>query len=270
MNSAATAFSTFLLENTIVVFMLVLTRIGSLIIVAPGFGAHSAPMRVRALLAIAISAVITPLYVPSLSLQVHNLIHLAALMSREASIGLIMGSVVLIMFSSLQVAGQIVGQMSGMQMAGTFDQTLDNTVSVFAKLLDLVAMSVFLLIGGHRTLMSALLNTFKHLPPGMTKHAPDGVELLQVTISHSFEIGLRAAAPIMMSVLLAVIITGLISRTLPQLNILAIGFGINILVLLGSLLFSIGAIVWLFQSQVAIAIERASEYFAAPTDWHMP
>lgn len=267
MQTAADTLTTFLLENTIVVFMLVLTRVGGLIIVAPGFGANSAPMRIRALLAIAISAVITPLYVPSLSLQVHNMIHLAALMSREASIGLIMGSVVLIMFSSLQVAGQIVGQMSGMQMAGTYDPMLDSTVSVFAKLLDLVAMAVFLLIGGHRTLMAALLDTFKHLPPGMTKHAPDGVQLLQVTISQSFEVGLRASAPVMMSVLLAVIVTGLISRTLPQLNVLAIGFGINILVLLGSLLFSIGAITWLFQAQVAIAIERASEYFAAPADW---
>jgi flagellar biosynthetic protein FliR len=262
MDAATAALSTALLENTIVVFMLILTRLGGLIIVAPGFGASSAPIRIRALLSIAIAAVITPLHIPSLSLEVHNLIHLAALLAREASIGLIMGSVVLIMFSSLQVTGQVVGQMSGMQMAGAYDAATDNTVSVFAKLLDLVSMAVFLLIGGHRALMSALLDTFKHLPPGLSKHAPGGAQLLQQTLSQSFEVGLRAAAPIMMSVLLAVIVTGLISRTLPQLNILAIGFGINILVLLGSLLFSIGAITWLFQAQISIAIERAVDFFA--------
>lgn len=259
------SIATFLLENAIVVFLLILTRIGGLIIVAPGFGANSAPVRIRALLAIAVAALITPLYVPALSLQVNNLVHLAALLAREASIGLIMGSVVLIMFSSLQVTGQLVGQMSGLQMADAYDPNTNSNVSVFAKLLDVVAMAVFLLIGGHRTLMSALLNSYQDLPPGATDKAPDGVMLLQVTLSQSFEVGLRAAAPVAMSVLLAVIVTGLISRTLPQLNILAIGFGINVLVLLGSLLLSVGAIVWLFQAQVNVAMERAADYFAHAT-----
>jgi flagellar biosynthetic protein FliR len=267
MESVTSTFSAFLLENTLLVFLLILTRIGGLVMVAPGFGATSAPMRIRALLAVAIAALVTPLHVPMLSLHVNNLVHLTALVAREASIGLVMGSVVLIMFSSLQVTGQMIGQMSGMQLADTYDPGSDNTVSVFAKLLDVVSMAVFLLIGGHRTLMAALLDSYRYLPPGLSKEPLAAVELLQVTLSHSFEVGLRAAAPIAMSVFLAVIVTGLISRTLPQLNVLAIGFGINILVLLGSLLFSIGSIVWVFQEHVGVAIERAALFFSEPGEW---
>jgi flagellar biosynthetic protein FliR len=270
MNAAANVVSTFLFENTIIVFILVFTRLAGLIMVAPGFGAKSTPIRVRAFLAVAVAVLITPMHAPSLTLTVHNLVHLSALVVREASIGLVMGTTVFIMFTSLQVTGQIIGHMSGLQLADTFDPSSNTTVSVFAKLLDVVALSVFLLIGGHRTLMAALLDSYHHLPPGLTRQSLDVVELLQVTISQSFEVGLRAAGPVMMALLLSVIVTGLISRTLPQLNILAIGFGINIMVLLGSLLFSIGAIIWLFQAQVDIAMERASFFFSSSVDTLTP
>jgi flagellar biosynthetic protein FliR len=266
MNSAANVVSVFFLENTVVVFILIFTRVCGLIMVAPGFGANATPIRVRAMLALAVAALVTPMHVPSLTLTVHNLVHLTSLIVREASIGLVMGTVVFIMFASLQVTGQIIGQMSGLQLADTFDPSTNSSVSIFAKLLDVVAMAVFLLIGGHRTLMAALLDSYHHLPPGLTEQNPGVVELLQVTISQSFEVGLRAAGPVMMSLLLAVIVTGLISRTLPQLNILAIGFGINILVLLGSLLFSIGAMIWIFQDQVDVAMERVSFFFSSSVD----
>jgi flagellar biosynthetic protein FliR len=50
--------------------------------------------------------------------------------------------------------------------------------------------------------------------------------------------------------LLATLILGTLSRTLPQLNVMALGFGLNALVALGILSVSLGAMVWIFQDQV--------------------
>jgi flagellar biosynthetic protein FliR len=102
-------------------------------------------------------------------------------------------------------------------------------------------------IGGHRQLMQVLLDTFRWMPPGKTSFGPTLLEALTDVTSLSFSLGVRAAAPALVALLLANLILGLISRTLPQLNVMALGFGINILVVLAVMAASLGAIVWLFQ-----------------------
>ena len=62
--------------------------------------------------------------------------------------------------------------------------------------------------------------------------------------------GLRTPAPAMTELLLALLVLALIGRNLPQINVLAVGFGINTLVALATLLLSLGAIVWAFQEQI--------------------
>lgn len=61
-------------------------------------------------------------------------------------------------------------------------------------------------------------------------------------VSESFFMAVRAAAPAMIALLLATLVLGLIGRTLPQLNILVLGFGINSLVALSTLAVSVGAV----------------------------
>jgi flagellar biosynthetic protein FliR len=59
----------------------------------------------------------------------------------------------------------------------------------------------------------------------------------------------------MVALLLATVVLGLVSRTLPQLNILALGFGLNAVVTFMVLAISVGTIAWLFQEQFEPAVE---------------
>jgi flagellar biosynthetic protein FliR len=68
-------------------------------------------------------------------------------------------------------------------------------------------------------------------------------------LSQSFVLGIRAAAPVMISLLLATLILGLVSRSLPQLNLMALGFGFNALVALVAVGVSLGGAAWLFQAE---------------------
>ena len=63
----------------------------------------------------------------------------------------------------------------------------------------------------------------------------------------------------MTALLLSTLVLGLISRTLPQLNIIAIGFGLNSLVVLGGLSMGIGAIAWVFQEQIQTTLDLLVE-----------
>jgi flagellar biosynthesis protein FliR len=50
-------------------------------------------------------------------------------------------------------------------------------------------------------------------------------------------------------------VLGLIGRTLPQLNILVIGFGLNTMLASGALILTLGAAAWLFADQIGSTVE---------------
>ena len=243
------------------VFLLVLTRISGLVMTAPILSMTSAPLKVRAMLAIGLSLVMTPMYVDDVPDLPANLVMLVLLMGREAVIGLSLGLSIKILFAGLQLTGQIVGQMSGMSLADVFDPNFNSSVPMFAQLLDIVALAVFVCIGGHRKVMHLLIGTFQLLTSRKADFSTDLVTAITTVTTQSFALGIRAAAPAMVALLLSVLILGLISRTLPQLNILAVGFSLNSAVMLVALALSLGSAIWIFEDHAAAAMEVVSNAF---------
>ncbi|MEX0936805.1 MAG: flagellar biosynthetic protein FliR [Pirellulales bacterium] len=240
----------FVLEGSFLIFTLVLARVSGLVMTAPIYGTQDVPVRVRALLAVALAMLIAPLHVGGFSIQINSLVAYAVLIGGELIIGLVLGMGIRILFSGIQVAGQIIGQMSGMALADVFNPGFNENVPLFSQILYFVTLAVFVLTGGHRLVMEALLDTFAAMPPGHASFSEHIVEALISTLAESFSLGVRAAAPVMTALLLATLVLGLISRTMPQLNIIAVGFGINALVTFGGLFVSLGALVWIFQEQI--------------------
>ena len=247
------------------VFVFVLARLSGLMMTAPILGAKSVPMQIRALLAVALSLVVTPIF---WSIQIDRPDHmfdLAILIAQETMLGMTLGLGVMILFMGLQVAGQTIAQMSALSLADVFDPTFDSNLSVFSQLFEVIALSCFLVIGGHRLVMTGLLETFRWMPPGeISFHHGIAQTLVEIT-SQSFVLGLRAAAPTIASLLLAILILGLISRTLPQLNVLAVGFSVNTVVLIGTISLSLGTIIWMFQQEVEPTIQSVLNAFLQNT-----
>jgi flagellar biosynthetic protein FliR len=122
-----------------------------------------------------------------------------------------------------------------------------------------MVLSFFVAIGGHRLLIRALLETFRWRPPGVHE-LPTGIVAAVTDVVHqSFLMGIRAGAPVMVALLMAILVLGLISRTLPQLNVIAIGFSLNSMVMMLTLALSLGAIAWVLQEQAESVIERMTE-----------
>jgi len=242
-----------------VVFVLVLTRISGLVMTAPIFGSRSIPYRIRGLLAVALAMIVTSIYWNHEVALPHNIIEMTLMLTREVVLGLLLGMSLQILFSGLQLAGQIISQMSGMSLADVFDPTFNQSVPIFAQLLETMSLSFFIAIGGHRMLIRALLETFRWRPPGV-HDIPTGIVAAVTDVVHqSFLIGIRAGAPVMVALLMAILVLGLISRTLPQLNVIAVGFSLNSMVMMLTLAMSLGAIAWVVQEQAELVIERMTE-----------
>ena len=64
--------------------------------------------------------------------------------------------------------------------------------------------------------------------------------------------------------LLATLILGLIGRTLPQLNVMAVGFGLNAMLTFAMMFFSLGAAFLVFQEHLAPAMDALLEPLKVP------
>lgn len=240
-------------------FVLVLGRVSALVMSAPLFGSRAIPIVGRALIAVIITLLITPLLAVQTAIDMTDTALFCKYLVSEVLVGLLLGFGITLLLSGVQLTGQVISQLGGTALADVFDQEVDENVSVFSQLFYFLTLTMFVLLDGHRLTMDALLDTFKHLPPGNVSLGSSYLEALTTLLAQSFMLGVQAAAPAITALLLATLVLGLIGRTLPQINVLAVGFSINSLLTLGCVFTSLGVIAWAFPQQTVAALDLLRE-----------
>lgn len=255
-----------LLEQHLLLMVLVLTRLSTLLMAMPAVGV-GVPARVRALLAL----LLTFLMVPTVAAmdagpppQAAHLIDLAIMLVREAAVGLLMGTTIQIVITGVQAAGEIMSGTGGLQLGESVDPSTRSSMPTMAQLVGLLIVATMIAIGGHRYILASLIDSFVALPAGEVRFHDPMMDLVIAQLSSSFAAGVRVAAPVVAALLLSNLITGLISRTLPQLNVLAIGLSLNALALLAVAALTIGSASYLFRDEFAVALQRLSTLWSAP------
>ncbi len=264
----------------VLLFTLVLSRVSGLLITAPIYGANDAPMRVRAILAFALAVLMTPsqwgVHVSDPGTTPCYLVFIGG----ELLVGACLGLGIMILFSGIQMAGDLISRAGGLMISDLFDPTFDTEVPLFSRLLVLIGTAIFACLGGHRVVMAGLLDTFAAIPPGSSittifgpaSAAAGGnasfleslLKALLTLIAKSFELGVRVCIPVVVAALLATLILGLIGRTLPQLNVMAVGFGLNAMLTFAMMFFSLGAAFLVFQEHLAPAMDALLEPLKVP------
>jgi flagellar biosynthetic protein FliR len=233
------------------VFVAVLARISPVLVMTPPTRSSGVPMRIRAGLALAMSAMLTPLAMTHARPIPEDLINILICLAAEILLGMVIGCVVLMAVTALQLAGQSIGHLAGFDVAEAVDPNSDESMSVLASLMGWLAISLVLTLGGHRQIIDCCLESYTTFPAGMVRPQSEWLAWIDELMRHTLRIGIRAAAPIGIALLLANILTGLIARTLPQLSVLAVGFNINTFVMLVLLFLSLGSMAWVFQVELA-------------------
>ncbi len=241
--------------DRLLLFTLVLARVGALLATAPLFGVSAVPLHVRALLALMLALLILPLqWDIALPLPGHWL-NYAILLGNEVVIGACLGLGVAILVYAMGLAGELVSSASGLTLSDVVDPSTEESIPHFSRLMMLATVCVFLCIGGHRMVMAGLLDTFQAIPPGSCVYPHALVDAFTTLVVQSFSLGIRAAAPAVTALLLATLALGLIGRTLPQLNLFAVGFGLNAMLTFALLGLVLGTAAWAFQEEVGSALQ---------------
>ncbi|TWU42207.1 flagellar biosynthetic protein FliR [Novipirellula artificiosorum] len=245
----------------LVLGVLVLTRLSTLLMSMPAISA-GVPRRVRALLAIAMTLLLLPPVAANVAPEslprIDNLIELAIAIAREGVIGLLIGSTIQLIVTGLQLAGEMISSTGGMQLGHSVDPTTHSSMPTLAKMIGLLVTAVMLAVGGHRIILGILVDSFEAIPAGNVVFTDSMMTLILDQLSAGMTAGVRVAAPVVAALLMSNLLTGLISRTLPQINVLAVGLSINALALLVVTTLTIGSAGLIFQDELIAAAERIS------------
>lgn len=239
----------------LVIFALVLSRVAGIVVTAPIYGGPEIPAQIRILLAICLALLVTPGQLARVPETPDTLAELGLVMAGESLIGIILGLGVLVLLSGMQMAGQIIAQMSGMSIGEVFNPQLDTNMPLFSQLLYYFALAIFALGGGHRLVMGALLDTYQAMPPGQAILGDSLLETCSTLMTQSLSLGIRVAAPSTAALLVANVVLGIISRTMPQLNVLSFGFGFSALITFAILWMSLGSVGTVFEGQLEPMVE---------------
>ena len=146
-----------------------------------------------------------------------------------------------------------------MSLADVFNPGFDESVSIFTHL---VLLSDAGRVRGHRRAPPDDRSDARHvrLGPARPRRARRHyVDVLTGLMTQSFTLGVHAAAPMFVALLLSTMVLGLVGRTLPQINIIAVGFGLNSLLTLAMLLLSLGTVAWTFQEPTIDALRTLQD-----------
>ncbi len=233
--------------------VLVMTRCGGIFLVAPVFAHASVPVRLR----LGMSIVMGLAAVGRLANMVTPPDHwaeLAPVLAVEVAIGAAIGYLARLVFVGVELAAMHISQQMGLGLAEVFDPSKEEVSEAVSRLLQMTALVIFLAIGGHRTLIQAVLGTFELLPPGLKGLPSFGVAMQATTVmlAMSFLLALKLAAPVLAAILIMTAAAGLIQKTMPQLNILTVGFPVRAMLGLAVLAMSLAMLAPLLESAVGI------------------
>lgn len=222
--------------------LMVLSRIVGLFLFTPLLTSASVPIQFKALLALMFSIAVYP-FVPAQTIPaVMDLPSLAPMMFTELLIGVVMGLIMGVPLMAIQMGGYLMGYQMGLSLAESFNPELDTNSSVVGQLLFYLSIFIYIGIGGFETMFVILADSFTTIGIG-TFHAGDTpLEMLLAVLSSGFELALRVASPILGVVSMLMIAMGFIMKTMPQINIMSIGFSIQIIAGLTVLMLLIGTI----------------------------
>ncbi len=226
--------------------ILVIVRLGGVAIFAPALSSSVVPVRTRVAVSILIGLSIVPLILSRASpfsagvprLELFSLLPLVAL---EITFGAIIGFLATLPLMGAQAGGVIMGQQMGFGVAQLLNPAFDEETDVIGQVFFFFALVTFLLMGGLEHMTLAVIHSFDYVPLGGFSVDNNAVDVLCGLLLASFELALRIAAPLLALVLLETVAMSFIAKTVPQFNILSLGFPIRILA--GFLILAAGLLV---------------------------
>lgn len=143
------------------------------------------------------------------------------------SIGMFLGLICNMIFSTIQAAGDLANNQMALSSASMFDPSTRTQTSIIGNAIAMFGLVIFCGIGGLHWLFKAFVRSFEIFPlsnpvASMTAQIP--LDYWIIISGNIIFLGFQIVAPIFITTLAIDIILGIISKTAPQINVFQLSF----------------------------------------------
>jgi flagellar biosynthesis protein FliR len=232
-------------------FMLVFARIGAMVMLLPGLGELSVPVRVRLTVALVLAAVMLPLHRNAYAIDLRSFGPILMMLGEELFIGAVLGFAARLTISALQVAGSVIALQLGLGFISEIDPTQGQQQGVIVgNFLAILGVALIFATDLHHLVIAALSDSYLIFKPGDVPLVGDVAQLTTRTIAGAFRVGIQLSAPFLVFGLLFNLGLGVLSRLMPQMQVFFVGVPLSILVGFLILMLVIGAMMGVFLGSV--------------------
>jgi flagellar biosynthetic protein FliR len=210
-------------DQNVAGFILVLARVSPLFVLAPLFSSRIIPARVRGIVAVAIAVGLSPVLVRGHTIATAPS-ELVWLIGKELLVGLAFAFIIGTLFAAVTTAGSFLDTAIGFSYGSLVDPFTGVQSSVLQQAYSLVAILVFIAIGGDAWVIKGLAHTYELVPIDAMPALGRMVASVDAAFVSIFVSAIQVAGPVLLAIVLTDAAFGLVSRVVPQLNVFGVGF----------------------------------------------
>ncbi|HVI49874.1 MAG TPA: flagellar biosynthetic protein FliR [Candidatus Sulfotelmatobacter sp.] len=210
--------------------LLIVARLGTAIMFAPGLGGTLVSSRTRLLLSFLLSFLLMPVLDPMLPAMPVDPMGMTVLVLGEATVGLFFGVLMQLLMAPIDLAGNFVSYATGLTNAYVYDTLSQDQSQIVTSFINNVALTLFLMTDTHHVMLRALVDSYGLFQPGAPLPMEDFSQTLVKVSSESFAIAMRLAAPLIVFSLVFNVALGLMNKLVPQMQVFFVGTPLQLLI----------------------------------------
>ncbi len=210
--------------------VLVMARIGALFFTAPLIGGPFVPPRVKTLLSLAISVLVLPTLGPAMPANLPVDGRYLLMLAQELATGATIGFACTCIFEGVRAGGELINRYAGFTAAENFDPESGVGEGPIGDMLLIGMVMIFLGANAHLELIAVVSTSFAAVPVGAWQMSPQLLQLAATGTDQCMAMACMVSFPVLAVIMLITVAEGVLSKAVPQINILFMSFAVKILV----------------------------------------
>jgi flagellar biosynthesis protein FliR len=226
---------------------LLFARMGSMIMLLPGFGEPAVPPQIRLAFAMAVAIAVAPVLAGRAPEPANTALGMGGQIGGEVLIGLLLGAASRILISALATAGQVIGIDIGLAFAQTTDPTQTQSAQLLAAFLGVMGVALIFATGLDHMFLQGVVGSYDVIPLAAPPPVGDAAQLAVEATASSFRVGFQVAMPVIAAGLIFRVGIGVLSRLIPQIQVFFVILPLQIMggLVVLALGLSAGMLIWL-------------------------
>jgi type III secretion protein T len=231
-------------KSYIIAMAVATARMGGVVLVMPAFTRLGVTGLMRSGITVVLALPVLPLIVPTVAADTMGFGQFAAILIKEASVGVLLGIFLGLPIWAAEAAGEILDLQRGLSFAELIDPSFTTQNNVLGTFFALIMVALYFLGGGFTIMLRSVYESYSLWPLAsfMPMFSAEGGELLLGILDDIIGLGLMLVAPVVLALLLADLSLALVARAAPHMNVFVLSLPVKnfaltlILVLYGAFL----------------------------------